>query len=179
MESFVNYEDFLKDEYSKKPHNPMQGYYENKGVNFKSNQFFDEKLRNTENTARNLMELIKSGRSQGFSRLEIACLEDYINDFKKYIQLYKDFQLVNISFDVQIYNGLIMVVQYPEIIKINKEIKPLRSRTKLHSKYMEPSEIDKLEKECYPNLRTEEKKKRLIKEAKKYNELFGLEDMAF
>lgn len=180
MNSFVNYNDFLKGEYLKQPFNPMQGYYENKGADFKSNAFFDKNLKDTGTTVKNLMELIKSGRQQEFTQLSIACLEDYVADFKKFIEVYKDFQLVDISFDIHPDNGLTMVIKYPELIKIEKEIQPIRSRTKLHSEYMEAFEIDELEKKCYPNLRNEEQKNQLLKKFKDFNnQLFGLEDLAF
>jgi hypothetical protein len=117
-----------------------------RGGSYSTNQFADPTLSITVSHLKNFLEIIKSGRRQGFLELDIVVekeLDVRVDD--KHLSLLQRVNLSRITPDTNWPNHWRMNVQYPELIYEQDVLGHVKSRTSLHKKHMNRLELKSLQ----------------------------------
>ena len=150
MKSFVDYQGALDGKYNRRlSMHPVGAFIAERGGSYQTNQFADPALSFTGAHLKNFLEIIKSGRRQGFLGIDIVVaneLDVRINEHHLSM-----LQRINVSSDRPCKNTeswpnhWLMKVEYPALIYEENVLRRVTRYTSLHKKYMTPPDIKNLQ----------------------------------
>jgi hypothetical protein len=150
MKSFVEYQGVLDGKYNRTLSvHPLGAYVMARGGSYSTNQFADPTLSITVSHLKNFLEIIKSGRRQGFLELDIVVENELdVRVADKHLSLLQRVNLSRITPDTNTESWphhWRMNVQYPELIYEQDVLRDVKSHTSLHKKYMNPLDVKSLQ----------------------------------
>ena len=143
MKSFVEYQSALQGKYNRTvSFAPIGALVIGRGGTCNTNQFADSTLAITPSHLKNFLEIIKSGRRQGFIELDIVIansLDVLVNVAKLSLLQRVDLFVINPDTNTESWpDHWRLNVKYPDRIYERNVLGTVRSHTSLHKRYMNP-----------------------------------------